>query len=403
MLKKILKTVVPFLILAGSMAGAYTLTVSAPEVEQRNPERWVPQVAVMSVQRQSVQLCVETYGTVRPRTEIALMPQVSGRVVELSPALKDGAFFAKDQLLARIEPRDFELALTQAEASVARAKAALQREQAEAEIARQEWEEYGQGEPNDLVMRKPQLAEALAALASAEAVAEQAELNLERTEILAPFDGRVRSEQVDVGQFIAAGNTIASVYATDYVEVRLEIPDDQLAFLDLPLTRSMEIPCGAEAGAPPPKVRLSAPLGSMEVCWDGAIVRTEGEVDPRTRVIRALARVHDPFQLENPAHPPLLVGMYAKGIIIGRRIDDLVVLPRELLHSGDRVYLVGNAGQLIFREVEVLKREKQRVIVSGGLEEGELICLTDLHPAIEGMQLEVAPESGPIAAEGQAR
>ena len=385
----LLKILVPIVLLAGSAAVAYTLVVNRPEIEPKVREPFVPSVRVHRVEKGDVKLAVTTYGTVKARTEITLVPQVGGIIENLSPKLKAGGYFRKGEVLVEIDRRDYDLAVIQAEAGVAEAQAALDREIAESKIAQREWDRFGRGEANGLVLRKPQLAQAKARLASAEALLEQARLNLERTRIVAPFDGRVLEEQVDRGQYLPAGGQIARVHATDYVEVRVELPDDQVEFLDLPFDWS-------EAGESPfqgiPGVELFANLGGRVIRWEGPLVRTEASVDARTRVIRAIIRVNDPYGLRTEGRLPLLVGMYLEARIPGRTVKDAVVLPRALLRSGDRVYVVDDEDCLEIRKVTVLKREKDRVIVTAGLEAGELVSVTDLEPVVEGMEVLVVED-----------
>lgn len=421
-LRNLIKATLPLIIVGTSAIAAYSLALTASEPEPRPVEAWKPLVEVMPAERRTVHLDVETYGSVQPRTEIALSPQVSGRIEYVSPNLKNGGFFTQNEVLVRLESREYELAITQAQSVVAQAEATLDRESAEAEIARKEWERYGEGDADPLVLRKPQLAEAEARLASAKAALERARLDLERTWIEAPFNGRVVRQEVDLGQYVTVGSVMGTIHATDYVEVRLEVPADQLEFLDLPLcganaapvcgarseTRShiesvvspdanpdMQSPtkidarsCGAQAAHPTSlhEVQLEAVYGSDQVRWTGRLVRTEAEVDPRTRVVRALVRVDEPYRTD----PPLMKGMYVKAVIPGREVRDAVVLPRRLVRPSNQVYIVGSDHCLSIRTCEPLKKERDRVIFASGIEAGEWICVTDVHPAIEGMEVRVA-------------
>lgn len=330
------------------------------------------------------------YGTVRPRRKIDLVPQVSGRVVYVSPSLCEGGFFSRDEVLFRIEARDYELAVTQAEASVARARALLARERAEAEIAHREWEQFGRSEPNALALREPQLRQAEAGLASAEADRDRAQIDLARTVIHAPFDGRVRSKAVDVGQYLTAGALAATVYATDCAEVSLAIPESQIRFIDLPLTYSAEeVPDRATYSPPGVTVTLSSTLGGEERSWPGRIVRTEAEVDPRSRVIRCIALVEDPLGRRNSGRAPLLMGMYVQAEIPGRNIEGVVRLPRVAVRNADRVLVVDQTDRLRSRAVEVLRKGADSVWIDAGLEAGERVCVTPIEPVIEGMRVRV--------------
>ena len=170
-----------------------------------------------------------------PRTQSELVPEVAGRVIEVSPSLVSGGFFEKDDVLLRLDPRDYELAIVRTRAAIAQAELRLATERQEAALAQNEWELLGNGRPTPLAMREPQIAEALAALASAQATLEQAGYNLERTVLRAPYAGRVRQERVDVGQYVVPGASVATLYAIDVAEVRLPIADKELAYVNLPL------------------------------------------------------------------------------------------------------------------------------------------------------------------------
>jgi RND family efflux transporter MFP subunit len=247
-------------------------------------------------------------------------------------------------------------------------------------------EEYGEGEPPALVPREPQLAEARAALSSAEATLATAELDLSRTEVRAPFDGRVRTESAEVGQFLMRGGPVATVYGTDYAEVRLAIPDDQLGFLDLPSLRRTLTEPNRDQALP---VRLATTLSGTEYTWEGFIARTEAEVDPKTRVIYSVARVKDPYSREEPGRPPLMVGMYVRAEIPGRKLENVKTIPRLALRGRDLVLVVDEENRIRRRQIRILRKDGERVLVESGLSVGERLCVTDLDRAVEGMKVNV--------------
>jgi RND family efflux transporter MFP subunit len=277
--KRTLKILFPLLVVAAGAAVALTLYLRRPEPEKRQPQQAAPLVRVHTVELTDVRLTVPSQGTVTPRTESTLVPEVSGRILEVGPAFAAGGFFGRGDLLVRIDPLDHRQAVIRARARVAEAELRLAREQAEAEVAAREWQELGaDGEPSPLTLRRPQVADAQAALAAAGADLELAERNLVRTEIRAPYAGRVRGKSVGVGQFVTTGTPLASIYAVDAAEVRLPLPGRELAYLDLPLgyRRAPGQPAG-------PPVTLQAEFAGRTHAWSGRIVRTEGEIDPRTR------------------------------------------------------------------------------------------------------------------------
>ena len=351
-----------------------------------------PLVRVIPAEPESLTLIVSTEGTVAPRSEAQLIPEVSGMVVEISPALVPGGFFAKDEVLLQVDPRDYELAITQALAAVEQGKLRLALEQQQAEVAKAEWEEAGEGEPSPLLFREPQIAEAKAGLVAAEAVLEQARDNLERTALRAPFAGRVRSKQVDLGQFVQRGMNLGQVYPIDVAEVRLPIPNAELQYCNLPLGFR-----DADSAPPGPRVRLTARFGGEDYAWDGRIARTEGEIDPRTRMINAIAQIEDPYGRERgSAHPPLAVGMFVRAEIQGKRVRDMVRLPRSVLRGEDTVYVVEGDGTLRFRTIDVFRSERETVLIRDGLESGERVCTSPLEAAVDGMRVRIMDE-GPTS------
>jgi len=390
MISKLLKVVLPLLVLGGAAAVASALIAAKEEPKPRPPEDRRPLVNVIAASKSDVRFEVSVYGTARPRTEIVVAPQVSGRVDHVSPTLREGGFFPKGEVLIRIDDRDYRLAVTQAKAVVAQANARLDREKAEAGIAKREWERFGKGEANPLVLRKPQLAEARAFVASAEAQLAAANLALERTVIAAPYAGRVRARNVDLGQFVAVGTPVATIYATAFAEVRLAIPNDQVAFIDLPLSYSLAHPDTEAEGGAGPEVSLIAVFGGREVEWKGRIVRTAAELDPRTRVIYTLVRVRDPYGLDSEVRAPLLIGTYVRGVIPGREAKGVFVLPAGAVVGQDRVLVVDGENRLRFRTVTVLRRQADDVIVSAGLTEGDRISVTPVELAVDGMKVRVA-------------
>lgn len=379
-----LKTILPLLLLAVAGLGAWALIQARKSPETREREIRPPLVRVREVALEDLLLTVKSQGTVRPRTESVLVPEVSGRVIEVSPAFTSGGFFEAGELLLRIDADDYRQAIVQSRARVAQAELLLAREQGEADVARSEWEALGQGEQaSPLTLHLPQIADAEAAVAAARAAVEQAERDLDRTEIRAPYAGRVNEKQVDIGQFINRGQALATIYAVDYAEISLPLPDDQLAFVDLPLDyrdRSAQ-----EMG---PEVTLRSDFAGRIHEWRGRIVRTEGVIDPQSRMVRAVARVKDPYARgTDPDRPPLAAGLFVQAEIAGRVATNVVILPRSALRADSRVLIVDNEDRLRFRDVEVIRSTEDRVIVASGLTSGERVCTSPLAAVTDGMQV----------------
>jgi RND family efflux transporter MFP subunit len=379
--------IIPLLVVAVSVIGAFLLVATAPSIENVTPDRAIPAVRTLTPTADRVTLTVRTQGTVAPRTESALVPEVSGRVVWVSPALVSGGFFEQGETLLRIDARDYEMSKNRAQSAVERATS--EAEFAQSELSRQRRlseRKVASSQKLSSTQRAERVANAN--LADARVALEQAEWDLERTEITAPFEGRVREESVDVGQFVSRGNAIATVYATDYAEIRLPVADHQLAYLSLPDMRSAPEDSG-------PAVRLRARFAGREHEWQGRVVRTEGEIDPRSRMVHVVARVEDPYQVEDGAtgaRAPLAVGLFVQAEIEGPVVDDVLVVPRYAMRDDSHVLIVDAEDRLHTRAVEVLRIDRDDVVIKSDLGSGERICISPIQIVVEGMQVKPIAE-----------
>lgn len=388
-MNKWLRISLPLAIVAGSVLIMVFLVRSRPVVESRMPDVPPPLVRTAVAMLDTVRLTVRSQGAVMPRTESALSAEADGQIVFVSPSFVPGGFFERDELLVRLDPRDAELAVTRAAADTARFATALQIEQEEARLAEDEWRRLGSGAPMPLVLRAPQLAQARANLEASVAALQQAKLNLERTEIRAPYAGRVRKKNVDVGQFLRRGEALATIYAINYAEIRLPIPDEELAFFDTPMQFRGET---ARAAGPP--VVISAEFAGRRHRWDGTVVRMEGEIDPMSRMVYAVARVQNPYgRGANPDRPPLGIGMFIEAEILGKRYPDVAVLPRTAMHGENRIAVIDDENRLRFRRVEILRIASDQVYVQSGIEAGERVCLSALETQVDGMEVRVLESS----------
>jgi RND family efflux transporter MFP subunit len=379
------KKLVPVLIVLIALAVAFGLVRTRTNMQPSQPQAAPLAVRVVDVNPGPVQLLVHAQGTVAPRTESELVPEVSGNVTWVSPNLVSGGYFEAAEPLLRIDDRDYRAAVQRAEATLSRAEAEL-------DLAQFEYERTEDLHARQLVsradleakLRSARVAEA--SLQDARLVLETAQRDLSRTALSAPFDGLVRSEQVDVGQFISRGASIATVYATDYVEVRLPIADQQLAYLNVPLTQRGEID---EQLAP--TLRLTAEFAGRRQTWSGTLARTEAEIDPGSRMVYAIARVRADDD-ENVLDPP--VGLFVQAEIEGIALNDVVVLPRSALRNESQVLVVDSENRLYFRDVDVLRVYRDEVYVTGGLAAGERVSVSALQTVVDGMRVQpLVPET----------
>jgi len=392
MIKKTLHLILTVVVLAAGILYARHLIETAPEAERRPPEKTIPTVDVIEATPQSYTIQLITRGTVTPRTESTLIPQVAGRALAISDNFRAGGFFETGEELLRIDPVDYELALTTAKAELATMRLGLSEEKAQAKQAESDWKKLGMnGKPDALVMRKPQLANARASMASAEARVKRAEVDLDRTRILAPYAGRIMEQQVDVGQYVSPGTVLAKIYATDYVEVRLPLTDRQLAFVDLPESyrgqSSDEINL-KEA----PLVKLTSDLGGKTYSWEGRIVRTEGSIDTSSRQLFVIAQVNDPYVKDNSGRPPLKIGQFVRAQIIGQELKDVFVLPRSLLSGTDDVLIANQDNKIQRRALEVVWEDAENVVVRSGLNPGDRVISTAMPYATDGAEIKLSGE-----------
>ncbi len=377
-----------FVVIIG-VAVAAAIIATGPQLDPQPPAVNAPMVRTSAAVHETVQLTAITHGTVLPRTESELVPEVSGRVIGISPAMVSGGFFRQGDLLLEIDPLDYEVGLEQAKAALASSRSELTNatKAHERQLDLAERQSTSQSQKDDALNR---LHFAQASLREARARLSRARRDLERTRITAPYDGRVRSERVDIGQFVNRGAPVASLYATDVAEVRLPLHDEELAYLDLPL-----------AGTPfedrQARAILRAQFAGEQHTWEGQIVRTEGELDPQTRMINVIAQVDAPYQ-QTGNRPPLAVGLFVEAEIVGHQVDNIFVLPRSALQQNEQIYVVGDDNRLQFRDITILRSVAEEIYISDGIRPGELICLSPVNNAIPGMLVQPVTETDRVAA-----
>ncbi|MEM8930604.1 MAG: efflux RND transporter periplasmic adaptor subunit [Acidobacteriota bacterium] len=383
--KQILRIVLPILVLAAGAGAAAALILSRTPPERQERPALGPLVEAIAVQPTDLVVHVEGQAEIGARTRVEVLPEVSGRVVAVHPALVAGGRIRADEALVTIDPRDYELAVESARATIAGVDTRLEQERAEAEAARLEWTEvHADTPPPTLLVREPQIRQLEAEKAAAAAQLARAELDLERTRLKLPFDAVVSTESVDPGQFVTQGRAIATVYGTAAVEARVPLDDAELRWFDLPSGR-----------ADGPNATVRADFAGRRHAWPATVDRLEGEVDPRTRMVHVVVRVDDPFSTA-AGRPPLLPGTFVDIEIEGRQLDGVFELPRHTLRSGDVLWLVED-GVLRFRTVEVLRKNRRTVTLAGQLTPGALVVTSYLDGAVDGMPVRVSATTTPTS------
>lgn len=380
----ILKIILPFAIILIGIILAIIL-IKVRSVPQRAARSFSgPLVEVMEVFKEKRQVVVPGTGTVQSTQVADITPQVSGQVRHISPQMVEGGFFSKGDLLFSIERIDYELALERARANLSQAELELMRNQSLAEIARLEWgrvQENEERKANPLTLYEPQMKAAEAQVASAKSAVRQAELDLSRTSIRAPFNCYIRNEMIDVGQYVRAGNKVATIAGTDEVEIVVPLPLEELTWLQIPGN-------GSKKEGSTVVVRID--LGPTTQEWSGRIARSLGEVDPRNRMAKVVVAVADPFGKQKESsgkRAELLPGMFVNVLMHGSDLIDVVVIPRGAVRDDDTVWTVDANNKLKIRPVDIVRRSREDVVIRTGLDSGEKVILTGLSAAADGMLL----------------
>lgn len=377
----ILKITIPILILAFGIGASWWLIVHKTEVDQsavKKVKHEPPTVTVTTAKQEAMRMDVQTQGVILPQIEIDLVAEVSGKVVKAHPDFAPGGYIKQGELLAAIDPRDYEFAVTRAAAAVAEANKELLREREEALQAETEWQALGSGKATDYVLHKPQLAERKAKLSAAQADLAAAKLQLERCRLFAPFSGWVRDKRVLTGQFLNAGEKIAQLYADASAELRLPIAADQLGLLAF-----------NTANRNGPEVMLTASLGEQDTRWQGHIVRTTSSLDDKNALLYAIAEIPDAFKIKDK-QPALIPGQFVKAVISGITRSDLLSLPKSAVFGGNQVYSVDEHNKLKLHHIKILRNDNDRIIITEGISPGDQILVAGIELPVNGMTVKIA-------------
>lgn len=383
--RRTLKIAAPIAILLLGATAAYILASSKRAPERQQKPVLGPLVEVITAQPTAVTTTVRGHGEVRAKTTVEIVPQVAGKVIAMHPGLVAGGHFRAGDALLTIEPRDYELAVERAQAAVARTEVSLEREQAESEVARKEWDAIHPGEEpsSGLVVREPQVRQAEAELAAAMADLAVARLNLERTTVTLPFDGIVESESVDLGQYVTIGKTLATVYGTKVAEVRVPLAERELAWFRVP----------SRPGIKGPPAKVIANFGGVTQIWSGEVVRIEARVDTASRMVPVVIAVPNPFK--TTGHEiPLLPGTFVRVEISGYDLEQVVVVPRHAVHENNMVWIV-EGEQLRIVPVTLVRTDQDSVYVSAGLDPDDLVVVSQLDAVTDGMSVRAVETASP--------
>ncbi|GAA6151222.1 efflux RND transporter periplasmic adaptor subunit [Pseudoteredinibacter isoporae] len=345
-------------------------------------------VDVQAIEAREYAIQLDSYGLIRPRTQTQLLPEVSARITWVSPQFRAGGFFEAGEALLRLEDRDYQVALVKARASLASAEQLLSEEEARVKQAKADWKRSGKkGEAPDIVTRKPQLLAAQANVQSAEASLSQAELDVERTHIRAPFAGRVLSKSVDLGQFVSSGTVLATIYGVDTIEVRLPIKSRDLAYIQLPERYRFN-----QSSEEKPSVEFISTLIRPEH-WFGQVIETEGAIDSGSRQLYVIAEIKDPYGAAalsdgDQKKAPLKIGQYVQAKISGKTLNNAIVIPNRVIYQGSYVYVEVD-GTLQRRNIHIAWQNEHEALIDDGLQVGDNLVVTSLGQLPSGTAVRV--------------
>lgn len=384
--KRFVRILLPVVVVVLAIMGAQALIATRPTVPKTIPVETSTFVKVFTAYSQNERATISAFGTVKAYKELTVQPEVGGRVVTHHSDLIAGGVIAKGTPLLRIDPRDFQVAVNEERAALAKAEFDLQVELGNQAVAKREWDllKLSDGEisqlSKQLALRDPHLKEKRVALEAANSRLKKAQLDLRRTVLKAPFQAVVLSESVEVGQLINAQNTVATLVGTDEFRAYVSVPIHQLNWIAFPES-------GSVTGA---RVRLFRELGNGKLLErKGVVVDLLGEVTPNGRMAQVLVSIPDPLELNKPEgeRHPLLLGEYIRVEIEGPMLENVIILPRSTIREGSRVWVKNDENRLEVRTVDIVLSRKDSVLVSRGIEDGDQVVMTQLPAAIPGLKL----------------
>jgi RND family efflux transporter MFP subunit len=379
------KVILPLLVCGITVIAVALIYTNPPSTERTIPSGAAAlTVEILPLKRQPFRIKLDSYGVVKPRTASALMSQVSGQVLFVDEAFRDGGFFNKGDLLVAIDDSDYLAEVNIAKANSITAQQALTEELARSEQAALDWKRLGnEQQPSDLVLRIPQQESANANLISAQAQLKKAQLALSRTKIIAPYSGRVIRQDVDLGTVVSGNTVLAEIYATDYLEVRLAINNSDLAFVELPETN-----IDNSSTAKAINVTFTSDLIGKQ-SWTGKVVRTESEIDSASRQLYVVAQINNPFEQNLERGFSIKIGEYVSAQIDGKTIDDALSVPVTAIYQGSYVYIEQD-GVLLRKDVKIAWQNDQYALIKSGLEAGQSLVTTPLGQVSSGTAVRVA-------------
>ncbi len=387
-LKAAFRALLPVALLCAALGVAAAIVSTAPETQRTTEERLAPLLEVIPVAHQSLARIIEAHGSVMPARDVTISPEVSGPIVEVHAALQPGGIIKEGEVLLRINPEEYELALARAESALAETQAALEVERGRQLVAEREWELFGKELPQAadgqaLALREPQLKQAEARIASAKSGVDQAKLDLKRTTILAPFDAIVLTEFVDVGQLVSPGDSIATLAGTDAFWIQVSVPRARLGAL-------LE---GIASGHS--DVRVYSGISEGEEPIPAAVLRHLGQVDAEGRMAQVLLQVEDPLALEEEhvGREPLPLNSYVRTEVDAGTLDGVVTIPRRALRENGQVWVADKENRFQMREADVIWSQGEELALRDTFEAGDQLVVSPVADLVPGMDVRTRVET----------
>ncbi|MDC3013187.1 efflux RND transporter periplasmic adaptor subunit [Candidatus Marinimicrobia bacterium] len=374
-----IKKLKPLFILLGAFALSYLLwflgQVKPDPVEELPP----PDVIIEILTPKDFQVQISSNGTTTPLTQTVLTAEVGGEVIYRSKKFAEGASVIEGEILAKIDDTDLQLQYKNALLQLANAEVQYSLQLAEAEVAKEAWDKIGDGVASDLTLKKPQLKQAEALLEVAKAQVSSAAKKLNKTEIIAPYAGRIQNVNIDLGTTIIPGQPVGAMYTSSEIEITLAVKDNDLQFLSIPMDGRKLNPSEQAS------VVIQSFYKGKTQSWEGKLERVDGVIDPITRMINLIAVFKNDF-IETDK-PNLPIGLFVEAKIDGITLKNIFEIPINSISKDNEVYIVDKDNQLELRKLTVLKKYSEFVIIKDGLRAGERIVTSKLSTASNGIKV----------------
>jgi len=374
-----IKKLKPLFILLGAFAISYLLWLLGQVQPDPVEEAPAPDVIVEILTPKDFQIQISSNGTTTPLTQTVLTAEVGGEVIYRSKKFSEGSSVIEGEILAKIDDTDLQLQYKNALLQLANAEVQYSLQLAEAEIAKKAWEKIGDGVASDLTLKKPQLKQAEALLEVAKAQVSSAKNKLNKTEIVAPYAGRIQSVNIDLGTTIIPGQPVGALYTSSEIEVTLAVKDNDLQFLSIPMDGRKLDPSEQAL------VEIRSFYKGKNQTWIGRLERVDGVIDPVTRMINLIAVFKNDF-IETDK-PNLPIGLFVEALIDGINLKNIFSIPVNAISENNEVYIVNNDNELESRQLSILKKYSDFVIVKDGLKAGERIVISKLSTASNGIKV----------------